>query len=103
MDDMGLTPEARSGLAEVISHHPQVERITCGHLHRMITRRFAGTVAATAPSVCHAVAMDLRPGASGGWTYEPPALTVHSWAAVKGLVTHQLAIGLYEVRPFAEY
>src|SRR2546430_13016955 len=40
----------RSGsdaLARVIARHPQVERVLCGHLHRPIQFRFAGTIAST--------------------------------------------------------
>ena len=48
MDNFGLDNAAR--LAEIVVRHPQIERILCGHLHRTIERRFAGTVAGTAPS-----------------------------------------------------
>jgi 3',5'-cyclic AMP phosphodiesterase CpdA len=50
MDDMGLVnPQV---LEAVVKKHPQVERILCGHLHRSIQRRFAGTLATTCPG-CH--------------------------------------------------
>ena len=51
MDRMGLRGSAE--FAEIIRRHPQVERICCGHVHRAIDRRFAGTVAGTAPSTAH--------------------------------------------------
>ena len=57
MDRIGL--DDCSGLAQVISRHPQVERVLAGHLHRSITARFAGTVASTCPSPAHQVALDL--------------------------------------------
>jgi 3',5'-cyclic AMP phosphodiesterase CpdA len=99
MDEMGLAASAVSGLAEVIERHHQVERITCGHLHRAISTRFAGTVAATTPSACHAVALELRPAVPGAYTYEPPAITVHHWDGAH-LVTHQQTIGDYAPHPF---
>src|SRR5204862_885664 len=53
MDKYGL--ENCVALAAVITGHPQVQRILCGHLHRSIDCRFAGTVAGTAPSTAHQV------------------------------------------------
>ena len=40
MDNYSLDDAA--AFAEVVRHHPQIERILCGHLHRAIDRRFAG-------------------------------------------------------------
>ncbi len=94
MDAMGLDPSAADGLAEVIERHPQVERIQCGHLHRAITTRWHGTVAATAPGVAHAVALDVVDGPAA-WNREPPACTWHWWTPATGLVTHVQAIGRY--------
>jgi Icc protein len=99
MDAMGLAPDAAAGLAAVLEPHPQVERVLCGHLHRFITHRFAGTVAMTGPSTAHALELDLgdRPPA---WTHEPPALLVHRWDAQDGLVTHLEVIGDHRPVPF---
>lgn len=99
MDAMGLASEGARGLAAVVEQHPQIERVLCGHLHRFIARRFAGTVAMTAPSTAHALALDLadRPPA---WTYEPPALLLHRWNTQEGLVTHLEGIGDHRPRPF---
>ncbi|MCB9393884.1 MAG: phosphodiesterase [Acidimicrobiaceae bacterium] len=94
MDEMGLTEAATEGLRDVVSRHPQVERVICGHLHRTIARRFAGTVATTVPSTAHAVALDLRPELTeGASNAEPPAITLHLWRAGIGLVTHTRTIG----------
>ena len=62
---MGL--DGIEALAAVIRHHPQVERIVCGHVHRPILRRFAGTVACTCPATAHQLALDLPP--EGGWPW----------------------------------
>jgi 3',5'-cyclic AMP phosphodiesterase CpdA len=99
MDTMGLEPAATAALAEVVARHPQVERILCGHLHRSITRRFAGTIAMTAPSTAHAVELDLA-GGPPAWTHEAPALLVHRWDREDGLVTHYEAIGDHHAVPF---
>jgi 3',5'-cyclic AMP phosphodiesterase CpdA len=94
MDAMGLHPADADALAAIIARHPQVERIQCGHLHRSITTRWHGTIAATAPGVAHAVALDLV-GGPGAWNREPPACTLHWWTPATGLVSHVQAIGAY--------
>lgn len=96
MDAMGLDPGAADGLAAIVRRHPQVELVVSGHLHRSITRRFAGTVASTVPSTGQAIALDLAPGiVTGGWSEEPPAIALHLWRAGAGVVTHLRAIGPY--------
>jgi 3',5'-cyclic AMP phosphodiesterase CpdA len=92
MDAMGL--DGSDDLAAVIRRHPQVERIACGHLHRAITRRFAGTLAATSPATAHALALDLPPEARLAVVMDPPAVTLHYWAGAEaGLVTHLSFVG----------
>jgi len=86
MDNCGLDNTA--GLAEVVGRHPQVERILCGHLHRTIDRRFAGTVAGTAPSTAHQIRLNLVPDARISFIFEPPGYQLHLWEAETGLVSH---------------
>jgi 3',5'-cyclic-AMP phosphodiesterase len=80
-------------MAAVVQRHPQVERVVCGHLHRPIQRRWAGTVVLTAPSTAHQVDLNLHPGASSGFVMEPPACLLHVWTDALGLVTHTSYIG----------
>ena len=61
MDRYGLRDTAAFG--EIVSRNRQIECIVCGRLHRAIDRRFAGTVAGTAPSTAHQVLLDLEPEA----------------------------------------
>jgi Icc protein len=91
MDRIGLS--GIPAFAEIVARHPQVERILCGHLHRAIDRRFAGTVAGTAPSTAHQVALDLAPAAPLAFTFEPPGYQLHYWNENEGLVTHTAVIG----------
>jgi 3',5'-cyclic AMP phosphodiesterase CpdA len=92
MDEMGL--DGSDDLAAVIRRHPQVERIACGHLHRSIVRRFAGTVACTAPATAHQIALDLGAEARLAVVMEPPACLLHLWLGPEqGLVTHLSVIG----------
>jgi len=91
MDAYGLRdPEP---LAAVIRRHPQVERLLCGHVHRPIEVRFAGTIAATAPSPAHQVALDLGVHAPGQFVMEPPAYRLHAYTPETGLVTHTAYVG----------
>ena len=93
MDSIGL--EGADALADVVRRHPQVERVACGHLHRTIHSRWAGTVATTAPSTAHQVALDVREEADLGLTLEPPGYALHLWRPGMGLVSHVAAVGDY--------
>ena len=79
-------------LASVIEAHPRVERVLCGHVHRAVQTRFAGTIAQIAPGVAHQVKLTLGEG-RGPWNSEPPGFLLHYWTEEAGLVTHQLPIG----------
>jgi Icc protein len=92
MDAMALDTGAAAGLATVVATHPQVERVLCGHLHRSISRRFAGTIALTAPSTAHAVQLDLG-DAPAAWNREPPAILLHLLMPSGGVVTHLEVVG----------
>jgi len=79
--------------AKVVRQHPQVERILCGHLHRTIDHRFAGTIAGTCPSTAHQLVLDVTPGAPAEFAFEPPGYQLHLWREGVGLVTHTAVIG----------
>jgi 3',5'-cyclic AMP phosphodiesterase CpdA len=81
-------------LATVIGRHPQVERVVCGHVHRSIQRRFAGTLAQSAPSGAHQTELILGE-APATWICEPPAVLLHWWSPEGGLVSHVSMIGDY--------
>ena len=91
MDRIGL--EGSESLAKVIARHPQVERVLCGHLHRPIQYRFAGTIASTCPSPAHQVALDLAPDAPSRFRMEPPGFQLHAWKKGMGVVSHTAFIG----------
>ena len=91
MDRFGLAEAA--ALAEIVARHPQIERILCGHLHRAIDRRFAGTVAGTAPSTAHQIRLNLSPEAPLGFMLEPPGYQLHVWRADSDLVSHTAVFG----------
>ena len=95
MDKIGLLKGATE-LAEIVKKYPNVERVICGHLHRSIDVRFAGTIASTAPSVAHQVALDIDPNAASCWVLEPPAYKLHIWQEDGPLVSHLAYVDNYD-------
>jgi 3',5'-cyclic AMP phosphodiesterase CpdA len=87
MDEMGL--EGRGEFANLVRQHCQIEAVLAGHLHRPITRRFAGTIAMTAPGPAHQLALDLTGAEKLSVIMEPPAGLLHLWlGGDDGLVSH---------------
>jgi 3',5'-cyclic AMP phosphodiesterase CpdA len=91
MDELMMRDAA--AFEAIIRRHPEVERVVCGHYHRPITVRYAGTVGFCAPSTAHQVALDLHPGVPNRFIMEPPGLAVHTWEPSIGLTTHVVPIG----------
>lgn len=98
MDAMML--EDGEALAGVIARHSQVACVLCGHVHRTIQCRFAGTLGQIGPGVAHAVQLTLA-GAPSRWVLEPPAVLLHEWRDGRGLVSHLDFIGAFEVGQFS--
>ena len=97
MDDIGLDKtNGADGLKAIVERHPQIERILCGHLHRPIQVRWAGTLASTAPSPAHQVALDLSADAPSQFVMEPPAYQLHQWHPDTGLVSHTAFVGKFD-------
>lgn len=94
MDRYGLA--RASEFAEVVRRHPQVERVACGHLHRPIQARVGGTLASTAPSTAHQVALDLEDDNPLMFIMEPPACQLHVWRPGAGLASHTSYIGDFD-------
>lgn len=88
MDRIALT-EGQDVFADIVHAHPQVERVLCGHHHRPIQARFAGTLAQVAPSIAHQVMLDLAPNGRAAFTLEPAAFLLHRYAPDTGVVSHQ--------------
>jgi 3',5'-cyclic-AMP phosphodiesterase len=93
--------EGGERLAEIVRRHDNVERVMCGHVHRPIQVRWAGTMASIAPSTAHQATLDLHDGAPLSMMMEPPGIALHLWRAGTSLVTHVSYIGTYDgPRPF---
>ena len=84
----GILCRVSPSFAGLIARHPEIERIVCGHYHRPIQRRFAGTIGYVAPGTAHQVALDLRRGTENRMVMEPPAFAVHAWDPEAGVVSH---------------
>jgi 3',5'-cyclic AMP phosphodiesterase CpdA len=82
-------------LANIVSAFPAVERIVCGHVHRFMQLRFAGTSLCTAPSTTTTIALRLRSDAMPASYHEPRACLLHHWKGDTGLITHLSMIGQY--------
>lgn len=81
----------RKEFAEIIKNNLQVERIICGHIHRSICRRFAGTVATVCPGIGMQLVLDLRENAPSEFILEPPSIMLHFYTDLWGektLLTH---------------
>ncbi|CAI2018073.1 3',5'-cyclic adenosine monophosphate phosphodiesterase CpdA [Serratia fonticola] len=83
-------------LAAVIQRHAQVERVLCGHLHRTMQVRFAGTLACSAPGLSHQVALDLGADSPAHFVLEPAGFLLHRWTAEQGMVSHLCLVGDYD-------
>lgn len=92
MDRIGLA--GREAFAAIMARHPQVELITCGHLHRLIRTTVGGRPAMTSPSPAHQVALDLDERAASAFRMEPPGFMLHWWNG-SALISHLAAIGDY--------
>ena len=82
-------------IAAVIGRFANVERVLCGHVHRPILQRWAGTVLVSCPSTATQIALNLRPDAPPASFREPPACLLHWWRD-DAMVTHTSYIGRFE-------
>lgn len=81
-------------LEALLARHPAVERVLCGHVHRTMQRRFAGTLLCTAPSTATAIALRSWEGAAPASFLEPPGYLLHHWRP-DGMLTHLVPVGTY--------
>jgi Icc protein len=80
--------EGAGELRQIVGRHRNIERILCGHHHRPIQTRFAGTLCSIAPGVTHQVALDLTLDHEGALVLEPPAYQLHLYRPPTGIVSH---------------
>jgi len=76
-------PEEAAALDKVVSGHPQVEVMLCGHVHCPVKRNWAGTIARVMPSV----AVDVRKGIDETEARERPIYMLHDYSKEHGFVS----------------
>lgn len=96
MDGMALQ-QGLAGFEALIARHPQVQRVVCGHLHRLTLGRVAHAAVLSAPSTAHQVALDLAPDAPLAIALEPAGWLVHAWGPGLPLASHLAHAGQAEV------
>jgi hypothetical protein len=97
MDRQNLLNAAE--LAPVIKHHPRVQLIAAGHVHRATLTMFAGVPTTICPAPNHVVDLDLAELREPSFKVEPPAFHLHAWFPGQGfgsVVTHQVPIGDFD-------
>ena len=83
-------------MAGIVGRHPNIVGIACGHVHRQIHARWAGTMVSVAPSTAFQTRLDLRPGAAGKNLLEPPAVVVYRWDGKSGVSVHNTFVGDFD-------
>lgn len=96
MDAMALQ-QGLDGFEALIAAHPQVQRVVCGHLHRMTLGRIAQVPVVSAPSTAHQLALELAPDAPLAIALETPGWLIHAWGPGLPLVTHLAQAGAPEL------
>jgi len=82
-------------LEVVLRSFSNIEAVLCGHVHRPMTRRWAGTMVCTCPSTTTEIALQLDLKAQPGSYIGPPACMLHLLNSDHGLVSHTSYIGKY--------
>jgi 3',5'-cyclic AMP phosphodiesterase CpdA len=82
-------------LRGVVGRFGNVEAVLCGHVHRPMVKRWAGTVLCTSPST--ATQIDLKFAAAAGPSSHdgPRGYLLHSWSEGDGLVSHTVQLGTF--------
>ena len=83
-------------LEAVVRKHPNIQAVLCGHVHRAMVRRWAGTLVCTCPSTSSEIGLQLAPEAQPQSWLGPRAYLLHLWdPQAGGLVTHTAYVGDY--------
>jgi 3',5'-cyclic-AMP phosphodiesterase len=94
MDAIALAEEDRVALEALLDGHPQVQMITCGHVHTTMTTAFAGRPLLICPSTNSALRLDLRPREDLPFatSHEPLGFAAHTLVDGR-LVSHVQPLG----------
>ncbi len=95
MDDQNL----RNGAEEIalLSRHPQVKHIACGHVHRASETVMNGIGVSIAPNGAHSITLDMSGSDNISFMMEPPAIRLFLLDADRGtVVSHLSCVGDYD-------
>jgi 3',5'-cyclic AMP phosphodiesterase CpdA len=82
-------PDEAAALAHVVSRHPQVDGLLCGHVHCLVNRHWGGALASVMPSI----AVDLRKGVDESKAREQPIYLLHYLSDETGIVSQARTVG----------
>jgi 3',5'-cyclic AMP phosphodiesterase CpdA len=82
-------------LGSLLGRFANIEAVLCGHVHRPMIRRWAGTVVMACPSTTTEIALQLQADAKPQSFQGPSACMLHLWNPEVGLVSHTSYIGKY--------
>ena len=89
LDGMRLNDGAE--LAAVVAKHANVSRILAGHVHRVISVPFAGSLVTTAPSTYRQSNLRLHDDAPPGYLDEPTGMLLHVLSGTD-CATHTISV-----------
>lgn len=90
-DKIGLQHQGR--FADVIAKHRQVQRIICGHHHRVVIGQVAHAPAIVAPSTSWIYGLALNEGQPvAPKTHEQPGWVLHVWTPQSGFASHFMGL-----------
>jgi len=75
-------------IGEVLRRFPNIEAVLCGHVHRTMVKRWAGTVVISCPSTATEIALQLKQDAQPQSYLGPTACVLHWWEEGQGLFSH---------------
>jgi len=77
----------------VISRHPQVQRVLCGHHHRVAIGQVAHAPVIVAPSTSWVYGLAVQPGQEiAPKTAEQPGWMLHAWTPRDGFASHFMGL-----------
>jgi len=80
-------------LEAIVRSVGNIELVLCGHVHRTMLRRWAGTVVCSCPSSTTEIALQLAPDAAPASYLGRPGCMLHLWDEAAGMVSHVSHIG----------
>lgn len=85
----------KTRMEALIARHPQVARVLCGHVHRLMQQSFGGSLLCTAPSLATAIALRTGAEAEPASFLDPPGFLLHHVPEAGPVLTHFIPVGVF--------